>query len=190
MPAQKLISMSRKILIYGFAFASLICLSTFIYFENGMYKSFWNDMIIGRITPIIVLIVGIWLLIKSLKKSTKFGLSIGRIGFSGMLFTAVVCIVWPVFFYAYTQKKPNALPAVKEAILDRRMAFYEQNKEEITEKELEETKKNLDTVFTQKMQIRATIFMLFSMGILASSGLALLMGRNPKEIANDMDQNA
>jgi hypothetical protein len=93
------------------------------------------------------------------------------------------------FFYAYTQKKPEALPAVKEAILDRRMAFYEQNKDEITEEELAETKKNLDTVFTQKMQIRATIFMLFSMGILGSSGLALLMGRNPKEIANDMDGN-
>lgn len=155
-----------------------------------MFKSFTNDMLIGRVAPIVILLVGILLLIKSLKKSSVHGLSVGRIGFSGMLFTAVVCIVWPVFFYAYTQKKPSALPAVKEAILERRMAFYEQNKEEISVEELEETKKNLDTVFTQKMQIRATIFMLFSMGILGSSGLALLMGRNPKDIASDIDENA
>ena len=115
-------------------------------------------------------------------------MSIGRIGFSGMLFTAVVCIVWPVFFYAYTQKKPAALPAVKEAIMERKIELYEQNKQEIPEEELAETRKNLDTVFTQKMQIRATIFMLFSMGILASSGLALIMGRNASEIAKEVDQ--
>ena len=180
--------MSRKILIYGFAFASLICLSTYIYFENQMYQTFWNDMIIGRIAPIVILILGIWLLIRSLKKSSDHGMSIGRIGFSGMLFTAVVCIVWPVFFYAYTQKKPAALPAVKEAIMEKKIELYEQNKQEIPEEELAETRKNLDTVFTQKMQIRATIFMLFSMGILASSGLALIMGRNASEIAKEVDQ--
>ena len=182
--------MSRKILIYGFAFASLICLSTFIYFENHMYNDFTNDMLIGRLAPIIILVAGIWLLIRSLKKSSPLGLSIGRIGFSGMLFTAVVCIVWPVFYYAYTQKNPGVLPAVKEAIMQRKLDLYEEKKEEISEEELAETQKNLDTVFTQKMQIRTTIFMLFSMGILASSGMALVMGRKATEIAEDINQNA
>jgi len=179
--------MARKILIYGVAFASLMCLTTFIYFENQLYKTFTQYMIVGNVIPLIILILGILFLNLSLRKNSERGMSVGRIGFNGMLFTAVVCIVWPVFYFAYTQKNPEAIENVKESIVQRKLAFAKANSKEIKPKEIEETREDLDKVFTQKMQIRTTIFMYFSIGILASSGLALLMGRKATEIAHEVN---
>lgn len=179
--------MARKILIYGFAFASLMCLTTFIYFENQLYKTFTQYFIVGNVIPLLILILGILFLNLSLRKTSPNGMSVGRIGFNGMLFTAVVCIVWPVFYFAYTQKKPEAIAHVKETILQRKIDFAAANAKEVTPKEIEETKADLDKVFTQKMQIRSSIFMYFSIGILASSGLALIMGRKATEIAHEVD---
>ena len=173
--------MTRKILLYGFAFGSLMFLTTYIYFENKLYTELTQDFLIGKIVPIIIQMIGVGLVIASIKKSEGGYITMGRAGFTGLICSIVMGIVSSFFYYIYVNQKPEMLESAKSSYQERSKAFYEKNKEQITEEELEEKLTALDFYYTAPQQTKLDLYRVLGVGLLAAGSFGLMLQKNPPE---------
>jgi hypothetical protein len=173
--------MTRKILLYGFAFGSLMFLTTYIYFENQLYTALTQDFLVGKIIPIIIQMIGVGLVIASIKKSEGGYITMGRAGFSGLICSIVMGIVSSFFYFIYVKQKPEMLENAKQSYQERSKAFYEKNKKEITEKELEEKLTALDFYYTANQQTKLDLYRVLGVGLLAAGSFGLMLQKDPPE---------
>ncbi len=173
--------MTKRIFLYGFAFGSLLALSTFIYFENQLYKDFLQDTLGGKILPIIIQMVGVGLAIVAVKKSEGNYITMARAGFVGLMISIVMGIFSSFFYYVYTNQKPEKLLALKDAYKYRTAQVYEkpENKGKISEKDFNEKIKAIDYYYVPSQQMKLEMFRIMSVALIAAGAFGFMLKREP-----------
>ena len=172
--------MVKKIFLYGFAFGSLMFLCNFIFFENELYKNLTQDIVVGKVLPILIEMAGIGLLIASIRKSEGGIISTGRAGFIGILGSIVMGIVASFMGFVYLNNNPHQLAAAKKSYVERSMAAYEKNKDKVTKEEFDGKIKALDFYYTPQQQTKLDLYRVLGVGLLAAGSFGLMLAREPK----------
>lgn len=173
--------MARKILLYGFAFGSLMFLTTFIYFENHLYTALMQDLLISKILPILIQMAGVGLVIASIKKSEGGYLTMGRAGFSGLMCSIVMGVVSSFFFYLYIHQKPEVLESAKNSYKERSTIAYEKHKDKVSKEDLEGKLTALDYYYTANQQTKLDLYRVLGVGLLAAGSFGLMLHKAPPE---------
>jgi len=167
--------------MYGFAFGSLIALTTFIYFERQMFNDVVAETILIRLLPVIIQVAGIWLVIKAIRKANEGYIHVGRAVFSGIITSVVMAIVANVFFYSYVNRNPMAMEQLKDSIKARTLNFANkpENANKLEEDYLGKRYKAIDGTYTIKNHMKGDMVGYLGIGLVMSISFGMMLQKDP-----------
>jgi len=167
--------------MYGFAFGSLITLTTFIYFERQMYNNVVTETILIRLLPVLIQVAGIWLVIKAIRKANEGHIHVGRAVFSGIITSVVMAVIANVFFYSYVNRNPMALEQLKDSIKARTLNFANKpgNAAKLEETYLENRYKAIDETYTIRNHIKGDMVGYLGIGLIMSISFGMMLQKDP-----------
>lgn len=167
--------------MYGFAFGSLIALTTFIYFERQMYNDVVAETILIRLLPILIQVAAIWLVIKAIRKANDGHIHVGRAVFSGIMTSVVMAIIANVFFYSYVNRNPMAMEELKDSIKARTLDFASKpgNAEKLEKDYLKNRYKAIDGTYTIKNHMKGDMVGYLGIGLVMSISFGMMLQKDP-----------